>query len=222
MVIKTVKKITSWSYSRYACYSECPAKAKYKFIDKLPEPSAPALERGNYVHKIAEDFTKGMFKKIPMELAKFREQFFELKKSKPMVEESWCFKQDWSGTTWDDWTGCWLRVKVDAACFEDTTLHIIDHKTGKKRDGYEDQLGLYALSGFLKFPHVKTVYTHLWYLDSGDHVEIPYAADQTKVLQKGWEKKVQPMLNDTTFAPRPGNACRFCHFSKAKGGPCKY
>ena len=30
-----IKKIESWSFSRYSVYSECPRKAKFKFIDKL-------------------------------------------------------------------------------------------------------------------------------------------------------------------------------------------
>lgn len=216
------QQITSWSYSRYACYKECPAKAKYKFIDKLPEPSAPALDRGNFVHKLAEDFTTGKFKKLPTELRMFADQFKELKASKARVEETWAFTSSWNETTWNDWKGCWLRIKTDAYCFDETELYIIDHKTGKQRDGYEEQMSLYPVGGFLKFPQIKTIHTQLWFLDSGGTVEASYNVDQLKDLQKSWEKKVKPMLNDTRFAPKPGNACRFCNFSKSKGGPCKF
>ena len=202
-------KITSWSYSRYATYEECPAKAKYKFIEKLKEPSAPAMERGNDIHKLAEKFTKGELKKLPPELKLFTEQFKELKKSSPVVEESWSFRRDWSQTTWDDWTGCWLRVKVDAACAETNTGYIIDHKTGKQRDGYDTQLSLYALSGFLINPTWEEINTQLWFLDSGSIVEKMYKKEEAASLKKEWEKRVTPMLNDTRFAPKPGNGCRF-------------
>lgn len=216
------KKITAWSYSRYACYTECPAKAKYKFIDKLFEPGNAAMDRGNVIHKLAENYTKGEIKKLPKELQRFKDQFTELRKSKTRVEEMWCFRNDWSETVWNDWNGVWARIKTDASCIDDTTLYVIDHKTGKMRDGYGEQLSLYAVGGFLKFPHIKTVNTQMWFLDSGDVVEKEYQASELKPLQEGWNKKVKSMLNDTRFAPKPGNACRWCHFSKSKGGPCKF
>ena len=215
-------QITSWSYSRYALYEECPAKAKYKFIDKLPEPGSPAMERGNAIHKLAEDYTKGLIKKLPPELAKFKDEFAELRKSKPVVEETWAFTQDWKQTQWNDWAGCKVRIKVDAACKDGKTLYIIDHKTGKLRDGYDAQLSLYAAAGFLVYPDVKTISTMMWFLDSGDVVDKEYTADQGDKLLKEWEKRTQPMLNDKRFAPKPGNACRWCPFSKSKGGPCKF
>jgi len=224
VTIKTVKKITSWSYSRYAMYTECPAKAKYKHIDKIPElTKSPAMERGNVIHKLAEDYTLGKLKTLPSELGKFKDQFVELKKSKPLVEQTWSFKQDWSETTWDDWNGCWLRVKTDAACLDGTTLYVIDHKTGKMRGNYGEQLTLYAGAGMLKFPHVKNVNTQLWFLDSGDIVEESYKATEQKVIIKDWEKKVKPMMNDTSFAPKPSqDACRWCPYKKSLGGPCKH
>lgn len=217
-----MKKITSWSYSRYSQYTKCPASAKYKFIDKLPDPGNEAMERGNQIHKLAEEYTKGALKKLPPELRLFKDQFEELKKSKPIVEEMWCFKADWSETRWDDWNNVWARIKTDAVCLDEDTLYVLDNKTGKKRDGYDEQLSLYALGGMLKFPNVKEVNTQLWFLDSGEVVEKVYSSTEFKSLKSGWEKKVKPMLNDTRFAPKPGNHCRWCPFSKTKGGPCKF
>lgn len=230
-------RITSWSYSRWAQYTECPFKAKLKFIDKLKEPPAPAMDRGNMIHKLAEGFTKGLAsvtvnfegkdqtcstKKLPSELSKFAEQFAELKKSKPFVEETWAFTRNWAKTVWNDWQGCWVRIKTDAACVDGDTLYVIDHKTGKKREGYHDQLSLYALGGMLTFPNVKRVNTQLWFLDQGEDEVAEFDASQLGELKKSWEKKVTPMLNDTRFAPKPGNGCRYCPFSKSKGGPCSF
>jgi hypothetical protein len=113
-------------------------------------------------------------------------------------------------------------VKTDAACLDEQTLYVIDHKTGKFRGGYDEQLSLYAGTGMLKYPHIKEVNTQMWFLDSGDVVEKTYKVTEGKSILAGWEKKVKPMLNDTTFPPRPGNACRYCHFKKSNGGPCKY
>lgn len=215
-------QITSWSYSRYATYEECPAKAKYKFIDKLPEPPAPAMERGNVIHKLAEEYTKGNIKKLPKELKLFEENFKELKASKPLVEETWAFTKEWKQTLWNDWKNCVVRIKVDAACKDGDTLYIIDHKTGKMRDGYSTQLSLYALGGALVFPEVKHINTQLWFLDSGDQLEEAYSAAAAPKLLKDWEKRTKPMLNDTRFAPKPSHSCRWCPYSKSKGGPCKF
>lgn len=215
-------QITSWSFSRYSVYEKCPAKAKYKFIDKLPDPGGPAMERGNVIHKLAEQYTKGEIKTIPLELRKFKDEFAILKKSKPVVEESWAFTKHWLKTTWNDWANCALRIKVDAACEDGTDLYIIDHKTGKKRDAYEDQLSLYAVGGGLIYPKIKRIFTELWFLDSGEKVEREYDAANTPKLQAHWNKKVEPMLNDTRFAPKPSHECRWCPYSKSKGGPCKF
>lgn len=215
------RQITSWSYSRYATYEECPAKAKYKFIDKLPDPGNEAMERGNTIHKLAEDYTKGKIKKLPPELLRFKDDFEELKRSKPIVEETLAFTKDWKQTRWDDWTGCAVRIKTDAMCLDGSTLYIIDHKTGKMREGYDSQLSLYAMGGMLAYD-IKLVNTQMWFLDSGDRVEKEFKATELTKLMKEWDKRTAPMLNDTRFSPKPGNGCRWCPFSKSKGGPCKF
>src|ERR1700722_6270359 len=122
------QRITAWSYSRYQAYTECPAKAKYKFIDKLPEPPAPAMDRGTAIHKMAENYAKGVSKKIPEELKNFTQKFTKLKKAKPIVEQEWAFDKMWKPT---DWFGpqAWLRVKMDASYKDQNTLYVIDHKT---------------------------------------------------------------------------------------------
>ena len=51
-------RITSWSFSRWSCYSSCPYKAKLKFIDKLKEPGSPQMDRGTVIHELAEHYVK--------------------------------------------------------------------------------------------------------------------------------------------------------------------
>ena len=218
-----VKQILSWSYSRFNKWYECPAAAKYKFLDKIEEPQGEAMARGERIHKLAEDYAKGKLKKLPEELKNFKEQFADLKKSKPICEEMWCFRSDWSETHDKDWDGIWLRVKTDAAVRDGSDVYVIDHKTGKNRGGYGDQMELSALVTFLKFPEAKRVITQLWFLDSGDIVEAEYMASDVARLKKKWEKKVAPMLADTSFHPKPSpSACKYCFYSKKKNGPCRF
>jgi RecB family exonuclease len=227
-----IKQITAWSFSRYSDYKKCPALAKYKHIDKLKEPGSAAMDRGTAIHKLAEDYTLGKIKALPPELLSFKPEFAAVKKLKSkMVEEQWAYKADWSPAAWNDWSGAWLRVKMDLAFIrDDNTLVVIDHKTGKFRpeqhEAYVEQLELYAAAGFVQCPDVLAVEPRLWYIDEGldwpPEDTKPYLAKDAKKLRTTWEKRVKPMLNDTTFAPKPGDACRWCHFRRSNGGPCKF
>jgi RecB family exonuclease len=230
-----IKQIESWSFSRYNTYKKCPQLAKFKFIDKLQEPGSAAMDRGTAIHKLAEDYAKDLTDELAPELSLFKEEFEALKGQKiKFIEESWTFKKDWSQTMWNDWSGAWLRVKLDAAYIniDHNALVVIDHKTGKYNERnnaeYEEQLQLYGLAGLKQHPTVDIVSPRLWYLDAGvihpdpAKDEIVYTREDEKYLDKLWAGKTKAMLSDTTFKPTPGNACTFCHFKKANGGPCKY
>ena len=234
MPIKPVQKITAWSYSRWSTYQQCPFKAKLKFIDKKKEPGSKAMDRGSDIHSLAEGYVKGTVKALPKELALFKSEFQKLRKLKAEAELSITFRADWTPTTWDDWDGAWVRIKIDALTPPNKfkSITIIDHKTGKPRDGYMEQLELYALAGFLTYPQAEEARANLWYLDHGTivgadadhnpHGEGVYERKELPKLIKIWERRVTPMLNDTRFAPRPGPYCVWCHFSKNKAGPCKF
>lgn len=230
------KNFTSWSFSRFMDYRGCPAKAKYKHLEKLPEPKSDAMERGIAIHGLAEDYTNGKIARIPKELKLFKDEFKMLKgRQIKIVEENWAWTKDFAAeTAWDNWTGAWTRIKLDAA-YVDVDRNVlvpIDHKTGKcrpqKQAEYELQLQLYGLAGLLRFPDVAAAEPQLWYLDEGvtwppaDEPAERYERKDVEKLRKIWVKNVTPMLNDTSFKPKPGDACRFCHYKKANGGPCKF
>ncbi len=271
-----IKKITSWSFSRWNVYDQCPAKAKYQFIDKLPQPPSKNLERGTLIHKQAECFIKGQpapmltdpiprltmggdwvdvkkvkFHKLgvlPPELKSFEEYFqflarrYKNKLSAMAVETTWAFRADWSHTTFDDWKGCVLRVKVDCAYEEDGILYIDDWKSGKYNadlaEEYKKALQLYTLGGFMWYPHIKKIRPRLRYTDMGaswpEEGEIlEYDRADIPKLKELWLKRTRPMLNDIQFAPKPNSKCRFCPFSSkfvdwetkkpmSPVGPCEF
>ena len=240
--------LTSWSFSRYNTYSQCPALAKYKFIDKLKEPSAPAMERGDMVHKAAEAFIDGKRPDIIPELEGFGEELKGLAESSASghveTEQPWAFKRNWSRTTWNDWIGCFLRIKADVVrasvpfakihtpeattkIAEEPYIDVIDWKTGRYRDEshaeYIMQLELYALGALKMYPQVQVVNTMLAYTDqSFVFATPPYTRADEPRLRGVWEARIRPMMADRTFEPNPGNACRWCNFRASKGGPCKY
>ena len=248
-----LKVISSWSFSRWSQYDKCPLSAKLKFIDKVAEPGNQAMDRGAAIGKLAEQYITGVIRdektravlgkaptKLPDELKLFAPLFRAMRKQyahKPnngmVVEDQWCFKKDWSDTVWNDWTGCWLRVKVDCAHHEDKeTLIVTDFKTGKYRpdnvETYLIQLELYALAALLLYPHIKTVKVRLAFLDFGIYhpplgEEISYTPKDIPKLKATWLKRITPMLTDTVFKAKPNRFCSWCWYRKAntaaRGGP---
>lgn len=236
-----LKVLTSWSFSRYSDYQQCPLKAKLKHIDKIKEPPNAAMERGAHIGELAEKYIKGELKALPVELKLFKTEFTMLRKQhkvKPengmVVEDNWAFRKDWTETTWDDWANCWVRIKLDCAHHvEEDVLKVIDWKTGKHRpdnlEAYMEQLDLYALGALLTYPHINQVQVVLGFLDHGiwePKVPKVYLRAELPGLKKAWEARVKKMLSDTLFAPRPNRFCGWCHFRKANkengGGQCQY
>lgn len=227
-------KFTSWSFSRWATYQKCPRKAKYAYIDRLPEEKGPALIRGQEIHDIAEKYVRGMIpkKKIPESLELFEEEFDNLRtgfrKSLVETEDMLCFDKDWNylpGAKFEP--NIWLRVKKDA-----TELHqsenlaiLIDYKTGKVQpDPYWEQMDLYGLATFLTVAWAQRVEVELWFLDHGvikpDDGVIEYTRDQVPKLKRDWNARVKKMFADRRFDPKPSGECNWCTWAKSKGGPC--
>lgn len=241
----SVKPVTSWSYSRYSDYKQCPLKFRLKHIDKISEPKNQAMERGSSIHTMAENFIKGKIKKLPVELQHFKVEFLKLKGqykkkiSGVIVEDNWSFTSNWTKTQWNDWVNCWVRIKLDCAHYEDgSTLVVTDWKTGKFNlsygaSDYVEQLELYALAALLLHDHIETVKPRLVYLDhgkiypgGGQEEELTFTRADIPRLKTNWAKRVKPMMNDKIFAPKPNNMCKWCHFRASNkdngGGQCKF
>lgn len=222
--------ITSWSFSRWGVYNVCPLKAKYKFIDKLQEPGSAAMDRGTDLHKQCEEYL-GKGGRIPKELKLISNELKLLRKEEAICEAEFAFNKSWEPVGWFD-KDTWCRVKADAVIepiidSSSPTVEIKDFKSGKVKEGeseYTLQLELYSLAGLLVYPIAEKATSSLIFIDHG--VEIRTEGEVLRKdlpkLKKKWEVRVKPMLSDKVFKPRPGNACRWCHFSKSKNGPCKF
>lgn len=226
------KKFTAWSWSRWVAYDSfmggCPAKAKYKFLDKLESTRpSPAMDRGDAIHKEAEEYLKGIEKRMSPNIEKFSTEFKRLKKLGAKVEEGWNFRKDWTTTVYNDWDNVWVRIKTDASLLlgkAKDEAEAIDHKTGRfEEEKYVLQMELYAVGTFALFPDVQKVTTRLWFLDHGKETKATYERDQFPRLKKEWERRVKPLLADVSFRAKPSaEACKWCDYKKAQGGPCKF
>lgn len=238
--------LTAWSFSRLNDWRKCAKYAYFKHVLRMKEPGSEALDRGSRIGELAEKFAspKGKRMKTPAELATFEIEFRDLQKRQVRSEEEWAFTKEWKPTGWFD-KDAWARCKVDAFHIETRGLPtktmppkfqvkpppqrivgvVIDYKTGKINPTHLEQVTLYALAAFLMFPEIEAVEVQLWYLDHGvlhpDPLRTFERADVPK-LKKEWDGNVSPMLRDRRFVEKPGKGCTWCHFSKGKGGPCKY
>lgn len=231
--------VTAWSYSRYADYKQCPLMFKLKHIDKIKPPGSAAMDRGTEIHKLGENFLKGVVtgkkaspNKVPEEYAHFKNQMIQLRDLNPRVELQLGFTKQWTPATRSGrdplgWFAkdTWLRIVCDVDVrYEDHTADIIDFKTGKKWDTNEEQVELFSTAPFMEDPKITAVTTRLWYLDQPTDNEVirEYTRKDYEAIKKDWTKKVQPMFNDKRWAPKPNDKCRWCHFRKDNGGPCKF
>jgi hypothetical protein len=227
--------IDAWSYSRWETYDKCPQLAKYKFVDKLQEPKTVALQNGIDVHKDIEQYLVGEKDEPSTPLKpKVREYYDNLRLTEVYVENQFAFDSEWRKTGWFDKgdRGAWCRVAMDAfvpAEDEEGSTLVVDHKTGGYKNGelrdpnkYDLQMNLYGVAALILVPFADKVVTELVFVDGETVIRDEFDRKRLETMKKDWNRRVQPMLNDTVFSPKPGDACRWCHFRKSNGGPCKY
>lgn len=226
-------KIEAVSYSRYTDHKKCPALAKFKHVDKRKEPEGKASAHGQEVHALAQKVAEGKIKTMPKDFKAFADRFKVLQRNNVLCEQEWAFDKNWKKVDWFA-KDVFLRVKMDAHYLQaeiravgrtkvnEDVVVVIDFKSGRIYDDHEEQRSLYALGAMLVYPTATRIITKHWYIDQGGEHITEFPATDLEKLKKDWLKKFKPMLNDTRFAPRPGNYCRFCFFRKTNGGPCQF
>ena len=247
-------KLTSWSYSVYTSYLRCPMSVMFDKIKRIRivEPPNPHFEKGNRVHDGAARYILTPDKAMPALMRELKKKrlddlvpTYELLKGvedrlkafralKASAEQEWAFTSDWKPTRWDNWTGAWLRAKVDV-CSVDMTgpsplIQITDWKTGKQYSDHTQQRSLYALTGLQMVElglladgrkDVKLVVEHT-YIDTTQSATESFALKDLRSLKREWAARIREMMNDTVYRARPSaHACRYCKFNGKSGGPCK-
>lgn len=220
-------RVLAWSFSRWKTYEDCPRRTYFKVVRNLPDPSGPAAERGTQIHAAGEAYLRAPRAALPAPFKGF--PLNRLKRAGAQPEVELAFDRAWRPTEWFA-PNAWLRVKVDALLVvaRRAAAVVVDYKSGKYRPNDEEyglQLDLYALAALLlDGPAVDSVVPELWFLDHAtiEEAPAPYAREQLPALQAAWEERVEAMMSDKVFAPRPGTGCRWCAFARAAGGPCEF
>lgn len=224
-----MSRIKQWSFSRDRIFRECQLHAKFKYVDKIPEPERIKLpagqeypnDRGTRIHDEAEHYIRGKRDKLSWELRHFKEEFDWLrdlyKLKVPMeMEQMWCFDEGWVVVDEDD-PKLWVRIKLDLIIWDGPAYAIlVDYKTGKKMGNeikHAEQLQLYQLSAFLRYPKLQEVTTELWYPDCNELTSMTYRRAQGLRYLKQWNQRGLDITTATIFPARPSEwACRFCNY----------
>jgi RecB family exonuclease len=215
------------SYSGLGTYDECPRKFKRKYIDKEevkqpPTPeTAPKLFRGTRVHKEIELFLKGEAECFGKECESFKNLIHELKEIGAQAEVEFCLSNDWEIQDFDAEEGL-LRGVIDVVDVRDGEKEgrCYDWKTGKIYDSHSDQRALYALALFIKYPELESIVSTSVYLDQKKQVSTTYSRANLTAYKWVWERRVNKTRPPQMYPMRPSWKCKFCDYSKLKGGKC--
>jgi len=209
------------SYSSIATYKGCPARFKYSRIDRLPDPSGPAAERGTRIHADAEAFfSEGSLPILSEELEPWRPVMQDLSSRGARPEVKFSLDKNLDPCEWE--AGA-LRGVIDLTWTEGDTAYVIDWKTGRVRD-YSDQLKMYSLALLASKPNLHDVKAHVVYIDHHPRTSTPIRMrradlDEAKAKAKADIDRIE---TDKIFAPNPSPNCRWCAFRKDAGGPCRW
>lgn len=221
--------VPTWSFSRLLDYEDCPYKVYLKSVEKAPDPSGPAAERGSLVHEHIENFIQGEHDNLLNVPLKRGMKPCKLEPYAPIIErlrEGWYADEvevegDWGFTrNWDE-TGffakdVWGRMKLDAIHFESkTSAHAFDWKTGRKfgNELKHGQQGLfYAFGAFMRYPQLEFIRTEFVYVDQNEApLTNNYSRERAMLMRPMIEKRTNKLTTATEFPPKPSmNACRFC------------
>lgn len=232
------EQIVSWSFSKLQDFEKCKFLAKLKHLDRIPEPERElkpgqvefANDRGTRVHSSCENYINGSSDFLDPDADKhFGPQIDLLRvlhgEGLVSLEGEWGMSREWEPVAWKT---AWLRLKLDAMVMHDKhTATIIDFKTGRKFGNevkHAEQLALYQLVAFLRYPHLRTVSAELWYLDQPtDNVtRVQYTREKGLLQRPQFNRRGLALTSCTEWKPNPNvHSCKYCQYGPWNGGQCQ-
>jgi hypothetical protein len=213
---------STWSLSSLGTYERCGLKYRFKYVEKIPEARSDKASRGVDNHAIVENFLKGTIQDLPEELGFYRSFFEGLRKYEIYPEYRISLRRDWTPTSWGA-KDAWYRGVLDLKLIQTGEAAVVyDWKTGKIYPDHDDQKSLYSVAVFSENPALRQVRAVHVYLDLNANREKTFSRDEVHELRKQWEARVSKLEQDPQYIPNPGFHCRYCSYSREKGGPCQF
>lgn len=214
------------SYSKWLTWHQCPAKYNYSYNLKLPRtPIGPAGQRGTDIHESVDNYILGKVDRMHNDIHKdWGAYIAPLTQWECAPEEEWAVTKKWLPVPFND-EKAWARGKFDLRHRNDTELHIKEWKTGKVYDEHAYQKHLYATVALVLFPAYNSVVVQGVYFDQPKKKQ-PQPEEHSRadlpIMKMTWQDRFKRLEQDKDFNPNPSFMCRYCDFSAAKQGPCRF
>ncbi len=219
--------IKSWSISKLKDFERCRHAAWLKHDKRIPEPERElkpgqtefANDRGTRIHNECEAYVSAQSNYLPIEAEKhfgIQLDFLRVLYAEGIVqmEHEWAHDEDWGIA---EWNAGWLRLKLDVfiQLSEDQAV-VVDFKSGRKfgnEISHGEQLQLYQLATFLRFPKLEKVTAQLWYIDTGDVTSTTFTRAQGLRFRAGFHKRGEALTSCTEFPTNPNKySCKWCPY----------
>ena len=210
-----------YSYSSIKTYEECPAKYKFSRILRLPQPSGPAAERGTLIHAEIEEALNGGLVLLSADVEHLANSIEVWRKSGAQSELEFAFDKHWHEVSYKSDSAIFRGI-IDLYMEHDDQAVVIDFKTGKERD-YQDQVRVYSAAILATKPHINSVRNIIEFIDQKKTKEyVPVRRENLSELKSLLIGRLMAVELDKIYAPNPNQFCRWCHYRKDNGGPCKW
>lgn len=216
-----------YSYSQWEAYDDCPQKWKFRSIDRLPQgPSGPAAQRGQLIHDSIESYINGADRSVlhPDIHPDYVEVFDEYRHwptGDRWAEREFGVTPDWKMTGKKE-PDSRLMAVLDVVGANKNIVDIGEWKSGKPKDRHVEQRKIYACVGMTYWPHAEQIIVTTHYVENTAPSEKLIVSPRgAQKLMKIWDQRFDRMDSDKICGPRPGFYCRWCDYSREKGGPCK-
>ncbi len=222
--------MTAKSFSKWATYDRCPRQYKYRYTDKVAvirTEKGEAAQRGTRVHNSVEELFKGTRPNVDEEIQDaYGEWLCSIRDGYECIPElKFALNQEFEvcGYYADD---CLVRGFIDLVVKPEIdgklSIAAYEWKTGKEWPEHLMQKMLYGMVLLVLFPQVDEVSVTGVYFDQGHNRKIVYKRAMLGTYKWQWLRKFETMDADKTCAPNPNFLCKWCDYSKAKGGPCSF
>jgi hypothetical protein len=223
----TTEHAIPWSFSKLKTYEDCAARYLYKYIEKRADsPPGPAAQRGIDKHNEIERYIKGYGShEVPPGPESIHGALDEMRASNGgnrFAEMKVGYDSEWYPVGYKMDT-TWARGVLDAV-WQRTTADVVDvyeWKTGKPSDFHADQRQLYGIFALKWWSAPEVTVTTVYLDNTAPNKRVRMKDTALPRLTDEWSRRVYHLQNEEIFAPNPGQGCRWCAYSRYKGGPCK-
>lgn len=236
----------SWSLSQITVFETCGFKYALQYMARevapllglksvpvRPPPSGSA-QRGIEMHKVIE---RHLTQKLPLtpDLERWSNAFTEIQTYPFLAEHKVAVDRNWNHVGYNH-PDAWVRSILDLKVLKPNRLSVYDWKSGKEWPEHWDQKTLYGAMALAEHPeYTEVTVTHV-YMDNGRQTSRTYHQDQLHAFRAQWYDRATKLerakdeliyartANDVeiAFPMQPNRFCRWCDFSKEKGGPCRF